>query len=59
VSVGYALGRLRFSKIISHPKKCRGRGSRLDLDNRNQCEYSKRNDFLSVVGVGASPPGVG
>ena len=40
VSVGYGLGRLRLSEIISHLKKRKGRGSRLDLENRNQCKYS-------------------
>ena len=40
MSVGYGLGRLRFCQIVSHPKKCKGRGRRLDLENRNQCECS-------------------
>jgi len=41
VSVEYGLGRLRFRLIVSHPKKCKGHGSRLDLENRNECECSE------------------
>ena len=38
MTVGYGLGRLRFRSVISHLKKCKGRGSRLDPENRNQFE---------------------
>ena len=31
--------KLFLNNFISHPKKCKGRGGRLDLENRNQCEY--------------------
>jgi len=44
--IGLLLGLYMFGQVklflnnfISHPKKCKGSGGRLDLEKRNQCEY--------------------
>jgi len=56
VTVGYGLGRLRFRSVISHLKKCKGRGSRLDPENRNQCECSDERKQRSSVSLALENP---
>ena len=42
----YMFGQVKLflNNFISHPKKCKGRGGRLDLEKRNQCEYKLREE---------------